>query len=133
MAATELAHRLKLQIEIFLSLSTAFLGAQLAAFGYWQHSGCDFGVLSAEDFAWSGPGCPCVPGTPGCLRDAVPGQPWWEPYVYLGTPLALYGFTSDPMVERRILDEIPSGNAMFNDVEAKVGDAADAGDGGAEA
>ena len=66
------------------------LGAQLAAFGYWQHSGCDFGVLSAEDFAWSGPGCPCVPGTPGCLRDAVPGQPWWEPYVYLGTPLALF-------------------------------------------
>ena len=85
-----LAALANLQIEIFLSLSTSFLGAQLAAFGYWQHSGCDFGVLSAEDFAWSGPGCPCVPGTPGCLRDAVPGQPWWEPYVYLGTPLALF-------------------------------------------
>ena len=31
-----------------------------------------------------------------------------------GTPLTLYGFTSDPAVERRLLDEIPSGNAMFN-------------------
>ena len=35
-----------------------------------------------------------------------------------GTPLTMYGFTSDPAVERRLLDEIPSGNAMFNDVIA---------------
>jgi len=33
-----------------------------------------------------------------------------------GTPLAMYGFTCDAAVERRLLDEIPSGNAMFNDV-----------------
>ena len=28
-----------------------------------------------------------------------------------GTPLALYGFTSDAAVERRLLDSIPSGTA----------------------
>ena len=33
-----------------------------------------------------------------------------------GTPLSLYGFTSDPLVERKLLDGIPSGNALFNDV-----------------
>ena len=33
-----------------------------------------------------------------------------------GTPLTLYGFTSDEAVERRLLDECPSGNAAFNDV-----------------
>ena len=33
-----------------------------------------------------------------------------------GTPLALYGFTSDATLERELLDKIPSGNALFNDV-----------------
>jgi len=32
-----------------------------------------------------------------------------------GTPLALYGFSGDDAVQRRLLDEIPSGSALFND------------------
>ena len=33
-----------------------------------------------------------------------------------GTPLALYAFTRDASFERRLLDEIPSGTACFNDL-----------------
>ena len=35
-----------------------------------------------------------------------------------GTPLALYGFTSDSRFERQLLEAIPSGTAHFNDVVA---------------